>query len=198
MTIAFIALGANKTAWHEGAALSPQRAVSRAVAALDGLPGCYVLATSGLYSTPPIGPGRQRPYVNAVAALETQCDLHTLLEALHETEAQFRRQRKRAWQARSLDLDVLDFGGMLHPDIQHWRGALGRPWPNRLALRSAFLSGARGPVVPHVRLHQRGFVLLPLREVCPNWLHPVFNTTVSALARSVDCGSIRRMGAITL
>lgn len=198
MTIAFIALGANKTAWHDGQALSPQRAVARAVAALDALPQCYVLAASGLYVTPPIGPGRQRPYVNAVAALETQLELPALLDALHGIEAQFRRQRKRAWQARSLDLDVLDFGGQRYPDMLHWIGALERPWPNRLALRSPFLSAARGPIVPHVRMHQRGFVLLPLRELCPNWVHPVFNTTASALARSIDRGSIRRVGAITL
>lgn len=198
MTIAFIALGANKTAWQSGKALSPRQAVCEAVSALDALPGSYVVASSGMYVTPPIGPGRQRPYVNAVAAVETALGLEALIAALHDVEATFRRQRKRAWQARSLDLDILDFGGVVHPGVQDWARTQSRPWPNRLALRSSFLKAARHTTVPHVRLHQRGFVVLPLLELCPNWLHPIYNTTVSHLARSIDRGSIRRVGAITL
>lgn len=198
MTIAFIALGANKTAWHEGTAVSPRAAISKALAALDRLESCYVLAASGLYVTPPIGPGRQRPYVNAVAAIETDLDLPAFLETLHATENTFRRQRKRAWHARSLDLDVLDFGGAIAPSQGAWRRTLQRPWPNRLALRSPFLKAAQLPVTPHVRLHERGFVLYPLLELCPNWLHPIFQTTVTKLVGSVDRRSVRRVGSITL
>lgn len=198
MTIAFIALGANKTAWFEGKALSPRAAVPKALAALDSLQSCYVVAASGLYITHPIGPGRQRPYVNAVAAIETDLDLGSFLDVLHSTENTFRRQRKRAWQARSLDLDVLDFGGVIAPSQGAWRRALHRPWPNRLALRSPFLRSAHAPVVPHVRLHQRGFVLFPLLELCPNWLHPVFQKTVTHLVRAVDRRSVKRVASITL
>jgi len=198
MTIAFIALGANKTAWQHGKALSPQQTVSSALAAVDDMPDCYVLAASGAYSTPPIGPGRQRPYVNAVAAIETGHDLETFMTILHDVEARFHRQRKRAWQARSLDLDLLDFGAEIAPDRRAWRMAAERPWPNRLALRSSFLKTALRPTVPHMRLHSRSFVIWPLVELCPNWVHPVLQTTALSLLRGVGRGAIRRLGPIIL
>lgn len=198
MTIAFIALGANKTAWHKGRALAPRQAITAALAALDALPQCYVVAASGLYLSPPVGPGTQRPYVNAVAALDVPSDLESFIKTLHSVEDQFRRQRKRAWQARSLDLDVLDFGNQVQPSLQAWRQARMRPWPNRLALRCAFLKDARRAAVPHVRMDGRSFVMTPLFELCPNWLHPIFQKTAAQLQRSIDRGSLRRIGAVTL
>ncbi|MEM9879005.1 MAG: 2-amino-4-hydroxy-6-hydroxymethyldihydropteridine diphosphokinase [Pseudomonadota bacterium] len=198
MTIAFIALGANKTAWHDGRALSPRQCVATALAKIDVLPQSYLLSASGLYVTSPIGPGRQRPYINAVAAIETRLDLNAFNRALQTIETHFHRQRRRAWQARSLDLDVLDYGGDVLPHAAAWRSLAQRPWPNRLPLRSAFLHGARTPTVPHVRLQDRGFVIWPLVELCPNWLHPVYQSTALGLSRRLRRGATRRLGPIFL
>lgn len=112
---------------------------------------------SRLYRSAPVPPSDQPWYVNAVARIETDRSPRDLLALLHRIEAAYGRERREVNGARTLDLDLLAYGDVV-------------------------LRGGDGaPVLPHPRMHQRAFVLLPLREVAPDWHHPVLGQTVDDL-----------------
>ena len=119
-------------------------------AALDLIPGVRVTAASHIYESDPVGPGAQGPYLNAVVELETTLEPRPLLAALFVIEQSHGRDRSAdavRWGPRTLDLDLL-----LHGD-RH----LEEP----------------GLEVPHPRLHERAFVLLPLAELAGSHRHPL-------------------------
>ncbi len=158
MTLAYVALGANLG--------DPVATVRAALAALEALPGCRLVAASSLYRTAPIGLAGQPDFINAVAAVDTQLDPEALLTALLALEADFGRVRLERNGPRTLDLDLL-----LHGD-----SVLHSP---RLTL-------------PHPRLHLRAFVLRPLAEIAPDlalpgrgsvaaWLPAVANQEIERL-----------------
>ncbi|MDQ7990854.1 MAG: 2-amino-4-hydroxy-6-hydroxymethyldihydropteridine diphosphokinase [Candidatus Dactylopiibacterium sp.] len=111
--------------------------------ALAGVPGCRLVARSSLYRTAPQGAGveGQPDYINAVAALDTTLAAPELLEALFTIEQRFGRRRSTPNAARTLDLDLLLYA----------HEVLDMP----------------GLHVPHPRMHERAFVLIPLSELAP-------------------------------
>lgn len=121
----------------------PVGAVREALAALGELPESRVVARSSLYRTAPVGPGTegQPDYINAVAALDTTLAPTELLDALLALEKTFGRQRSKRNAARTLDLDLLLYGHEI----------LDTP----------------GLHLPHPRMHERAFVLIPLCELAP-------------------------------
>ena len=146
----------------------PRGQVSRALAALATLPGCRLIAQSALYRTPPMGPPGQPDYVNAVAMLETTLLPHALLDALQGIERQHARQRDVRWGPRTLDLDVLTFGG--------------------LRLHDARLT------VPHPGIANRAFVLVPLAELAPALDIPGLGPVAGLLAR-IESHAIEKLPA---
>lgn len=131
-----------------------------ACAALDAMPGIHVAQMSGVLETRPVSaesdsPSPQPAYVNAVARLETTLAPLDLLDALQAVELQFGRIRRERWGARTLDLDLLFFGGQI----------LDLP---RLTL-------------PHPAAWYRRFVLDPLVEIAPDAIHPVKLVTIREL-----------------
>lgn len=125
---------------------SPRRHLEAAFAALDGLTGTRVLARSSLYRTAPMGFADQPDFINAVAKLATALPPRALLDALLALETEHGRVRRIQNGPRTLDLDLL-----LH-------GAADLEEP--------------GLVVPHPRMHERAFVLVPLIEVAPDLAMP--------------------------
>ena len=119
----------------------PQATVQAALAALQALPGSLLAAASSLYRSAPVGLRNQPDFINAVAALDTQLSANALLGELFAIEARFGRRRDFHHAPRTLDLDLLLYGSEL------------RNTP-RLML-------------PHPRMHERAFVLLPLVEIAP-------------------------------
>ena len=119
----------------------PVAHVTRALADLDRIPGSRVLKRSSLYRSAPVGFAAQPDFINAVAQLETTLSAEQLLDAMQEIESRHGRQRSFANAPRPLDLDLLLFGDE--------------------ALSTARLA------VPHPRMHERAFVLLPLLEIAP-------------------------------
>ena len=120
-------------------------AVSSAIGALGQLPHTTLIARSSLYRTAPVdatGPD----FINAVAAIETPLTAPELLEALHSLEEDAGRERPWRNAPRTLDLDLLLYG--------------------QARIESAAL------VVPHPRMHERAFVLVPLAEVAPALVPP--------------------------
>lgn len=166
----YIALGANLPHPRYGPA---QQTLVAALDALDALATVSVVAVSGWYETAPVPMSDQPWYVNAVARVDTGLDPAALLDVLHRIEADFGRVRQQRNAARMIDLDLLDYCG-----------------------RSAEAGG--GPILPHPRLHQRAFVLYPLRDLAPDWRHPRSGRSVSALIAALPAGqSIRRLSADT-
>ncbi len=125
----------------------PHAQLRRAVQALADLAGSRLCAVSGVYRSAAIGPGRQPDYLNAAARLETALAPLALLDALQAIEAHQGRVREVRWGPRTLDLDLLLYGDL---ELDHPRLRL-----------------------PHPRLAERDFVLLPLAELAePEMLLP--------------------------
>ncbi|HKW36721.1 MAG TPA: 2-amino-4-hydroxy-6-hydroxymethyldihydropteridine diphosphokinase [Burkholderiales bacterium] len=120
----------------------PESQIRRAIGALGRLPRTRLLAASSLYRSAPVGVGEQPDFVNAVAKIETALGARELLEELVTAEARFGRERPFPGAPRTLDLDLLLYGERLIEEP--------------------------GLVVPHPRMHERAFVLLPLAEVAPD------------------------------
>lgn len=127
-------------------------------AAIDAIEagGCKVLARSRWFSSAPIPAADQPDFVNGVVSVETVLESAALLGCLHGIEERFDRVRSLPNAARTLDLDLLAYGGMVN-------------------------EGPESPLLPHPRMAQRAFVLLPLRDVAPGWRHPVLGTTLAEL-----------------
>ena len=163
--VALGAIGANLPA-ADGT--PPIGTCRRAVQALGRIPGLRVAAVSSWWESAPIPPDpRSPPYVNGVARLEGAADPAGLRAALHAIEEAAGRARPYANAPRVLDLDLIDFDGLV-------------------------LLGA-APVLPHPRAHLRAFVLRPLAEVAPGWVHPVLQRSVEALVAALPPQAIRRI-----
>ncbi|SDZ97220.1 2-amino-4-hydroxy-6-hydroxymethyldihydropteridine diphosphokinase [Microbulbifer marinus] len=119
----------------------PEKQLRSALEAMDTIPATRLLRSSSFYRSAPVGPGEQPDYINAVAELETELAPLALLDRLQAIEAAHGRERSIRWGARTLDLDILLFG----------REQIDVP---RLQ-------------VPHPRMAERNFVLLPLAELEP-------------------------------
>lgn len=154
----------------------PQDTIALALAALP-LRGLTVRAASGLYKTPcfPVGAGPD--YVNAAAVLadDQGRDGAAILAILHAIEADFARQRTARWAGRTLDLDLLALGDSVQPDLAtfaHWRD---------LPAAQQTLRAPAELILPHPRLQDRAFVLVPLMDVAPDWQHPVLGRSIRQL-----------------
>lgn len=160
-----IGLGANLASPSHGA---PRDTLA---AALDRISqsGVGVIAVSSWYSSAPVPASSQPRFVNAVAALESDLAPGPLLRLLHAIERDFGRVRGAPNAARVIDLDLLDYDGLVRDD-----------WP----------------VLPHPRLAGRAFVLRPLLDICPDWRHPVTGETgVALLASAADRDDVSRLEA---
>jgi 2-amino-4-hydroxy-6-hydroxymethyldihydropteridine diphosphokinase len=157
-TLVLIAIGANLPG-TDGAA--PIETCGRAVDYLARLDGLRLVGVSRWFQTapvpPPVLPNTQPDYVNGVAALlaEPRVSPARLLADLMAIETMCGRQRGEANAARTLDLDIIGIGDLIR--------------------------SAPDPVVPHPRAHERVFVLAPLADVAPDWVHPVFGKTAAAM-----------------
>lgn len=117
----------------------PPRQLNLALTALAALPETQLIAVSSFYRSTAVGPGEQPDYLNAVARLQTTLSPTLLLEKLQTIETQQGRTRETRWGPRTLDLDIVLYGTQVinTPDLH----------------------------IPHPRMHERDFVLYPLREI---------------------------------
>lgn len=147
---------------------NPLEQIESALLELAGLPGVTCTKRSSLYETKPVGPQDQPDYINAVAELETELEPVQMLLELQNLEHQHQRVRHaEQWGPRTLDLDLLLY------DQQ-------RIVTSRLTL-------------PHPRLAERAFVLVPLAEVAPLELHIPGAGTLGELLVKISRDGIRRL-----
>ena len=150
---------------------TPSETITRALQELQRA-GVAVRKVSAFYETAAMGRPGQPAYVNAAAAIDTALAPEALLRLLKRIErAAGRRGSSGPWSARTLDIDILDYKGL----VRHWRD--GRPDFAR--------AGPRPLVLPHPWIEERPFVLRPLLDVAPGWRHPVTKRRASEVWRSV-------------
>lgn len=139
--------------------------------ALRAADGVEVVEVSPVYETAPVGgPDEQGPYLNAALAADTTLPAADVLALLHRIEAQQERERVVRWGPRTLDLDLL-----VHGDLVVDRDDL---------------------EVPHPRMHERRFVMVPVCDVAPDLVHPVLGRTMRDLlaALPVEPGDLAPFG----
>jgi 2-amino-4-hydroxy-6-hydroxymethyldihydropteridine diphosphokinase len=131
--------------------------IRKAVEAMRDLPRTLVVRVSSLYDTDPVGEVEQPPFLNAVVWLETTLEPRELLWQLLLIEKRMGRVRSQRWGPRPIDLDLLFYDDRLidEPDL----------------------------TVPHPEAHRRGFVLLPLLELDPEFVHPATGESIKKLIK---------------
>jgi len=153
----YVALGANLCSEKWGL---PKATLEAAICALQSF-SVEVIDRSPLYESAPVPKSEQPNYLNAVIAIETDLSSRDLMGKMHQIEAEFGRVHRELNEARCIDLDLISY----HEEIGDGAGG--------------------GPILPHPRLSQRSFVLLPLQDIAPDWRHPDSGASISDLIKNL-------------
>jgi 2-amino-4-hydroxy-6-hydroxymethyldihydropteridine diphosphokinase len=127
----------------------------QAIDLIDDMAGCRVTGVSHFYRTEPVGADSQDWYVNGAVAVETALAPDVLLRSFLSIEADMGRVRRRKWESRIIDIDILLYGNEI--------------------IEAGEL------MIPHPLMHQRRFVLMPLGDLNPGLIHPVLKKSIAEL-----------------
>lgn len=171
---ALVALGANLPS----SVGPPAQTIRASLEKLTEL-GHRVDLVSKYYITPCFPAGAGPDFVNVAARISTSADPAALLSAFHRVEESFGRERVKRWSARTLDLDLLAVDDVVRPDLEtfvYWRD---------LSAQDQQVMGPDQLILPHPRIQDRAFVLIPLADVAPDWCHPVSRKTVLEMVKDL-------------
>ncbi|RYG91631.1 2-amino-4-hydroxy-6-hydroxymethyldihydropteridine diphosphokinase [Loktanella sp. IMCC34160] len=169
-----IALGGNVTSNE----ITPEK---RLLLAMDRIAETVgdITDQSAIYRTPCFPAGAGPDYANAVIRVRTDLEPADILTRLHEIEAAFGRERVQRWGERTLDLDLLAVGDAVLPDRATWDHWAGLPLDDQKVAAPDQL------ILPHPRIQDRAFVLVPLCDVAPDWTHPVLGKTAADMCAAL-------------
>ena len=165
MAKVFIGLGSNLSGDVEGVYKDSRAQLKQALDTIDKNAQIKLIKVSNFYQTPAIGPGKQADYINAAALLETLLPPYDLLDFLQSIENRQGRVRAERWGPRTLDLDILLYDQVIENS-------------SRLTL-------------PHPRLHERAFVLVPLADLDPTLHIPKQQNITQLLANCSSQGILK-------
>lgn len=127
----------------------------KAIGLIDRVPGCGLVAQSGFFRTEPVGVKGQDWYVNAVISVSADISAQYLQRNLLDIEKSMGRERRRKWDSRTIDLDILLFGEEI--------------------------INMEDLTIPHPLMHLRRFVLVPMVQLAPHLVHPILGKTMAQL-----------------
>ncbi len=136
--------------------------LSQACDAMDELPGTRLVHRSRFIKTQPVGPINQAVFLNAAVVMETNLSPSGLLKSLNAIELKHGRDdltSRVKWGPRPLDLDIIFYDSLVYDE--------------------------EDLVIPHPLMHERWFVLKPLAEIVPDWVHPILGLTVVQMLDNV-------------
>ena len=182
---AFIALGSNLNL--EG--FSSKDLLKEAIKEF-GKSNLQLKAISRFFKNPafPIGSGPD--FVNAVIKVRTQEKAQSVIDHLHTIEKKFGRSRGKRWGERTLDLDLIAFGQSIKPNksvFLYWHD---------LKQENHIFEAPSDLILPHPRMHERAFVLIPLLDIAPSWIHPVLMKNTSQLCNNLNDEEISELTCI--
>ncbi len=133
----------------------------------------------------PAYPAESGPdFVNACGRFEVSDSPADVLYSLHEIEAELGRKRHKRWVELVIDIDLIAYGDRIFPDemtLRHWRG---------LPFAEQQVETPKELILPHPRLEDRGFVLIPMAEIAPNWRHPLTSKTVCQMVKDLPASQV--------
>ena len=129
--------------------------IEKAIEEISGLPETKMFVRSGIYETEPWGNIEQEDYLNSVIGIQTELNAEDLLKELKSIEKFIGRKENKKWSEREIDIDLLFYGNEII-DKDHMK-------------------------VPHGQIENRRFVLVPMNEIAPGFMHPVFKKNISQM-----------------
>lgn len=132
--------------------------IEKAVSEIGNLPGTEIFTRAGIYETEPWGNIEQDDYLNTVIGINTTMNAEELLKELKRIEKHIGRMENKKWSEREIDIDLLFYGDDIIDNDNM--------------------------IVPHGHIENRRFVLVPMNEIAPDLIHPVFKKSISQLLDS--------------
>lgn len=145
--------------------------------------GLRITSVSRYYSTACFPAGAGPDFINVAVQLLVDEPAEILMKTLHQVEDKFGRERPSRWAQRTLDIDMIAYGDRVAPDrdtFLHWMN---------LPLDRQMQEAPDQLILPHPRLQDRGFALIPLADVAPDWCHPVLGKTIQQMVDALPDAS---------
>ncbi len=127
---------------------------------LEILKDVVIVKVSDVYKTEPIGVSKQSNYFNSIVYLKTDLSPNDLLSEINEIEKMYKRERIIKWGPRTLDIDIIDYDNKIINTEQL--------------------------TLPHPRMHKRRFVLIPMTEIDPYYIHPLYNISLFTMLKQTE------------
>ena len=139
-----------------------------------------ITSLSRFFQTPAFPKGSGPDFVNAALVVRAQGSEDVILEKLHAIEHELGRVRETRWGQRTIDIDLIAIGQNVLPNSETYKKWQLLPFSQQAKVAPDQL------ILPHPRMQDRAFVLEPMMDVCPDWVHPIIQKSVSQMYDVLD------------
>ena len=142
---------------------------------------------SQIYQTPAFPNGSGPDFINCVLAAESELSPEELLSEFHAIEAELGRVRGNRWEQRVIDIDLLSYEDLVKPNEDAVKGWI------EMALSDQMERTPERLLLPHPRIQDRAFVLVPMRDVAPDWVHPILGKTTTEMCDALPDDAVNEI-----